>query len=193
MFNYRLESKTALLLKDNKINIRYLLQNYYENLDDINEDKIKAYESELRKMRDKKEKVLMEKNKINALKISIIQEKANLVSSIKNEQKKIERIGSLDISKIDQYDKLRFHEMSLKNEQSNFNIDIEKYLDINMNKEDDNEINEEKLIQEMQTLKLQYEEKSKKYKEIIRKLKDMISKKTIELTNVNFKTEITAS
>ena len=62
-----------------------------------------------------------------------------------------------------------------------------------MNREDENEINEEKLINEMQMLKLKYEEKSKKYKEIIRKLKDMISRKTIELTNANFKTEITAS
>lgn len=97
--------------------------------------------------------------------------------SIEVEKKKLERISTFDINKIDNYDRLNIEKHKTSQD---LNIDITKYIE--SDDITDMVISEKKIMLEMHTLKLKYEERSKKYKEIIRKLKDEIKKRVMEIS-----------
>jgi hypothetical protein len=163
----------------------------FNNFNDYN-TKFKLLEYELKKMRSEKENIVEHKKLLQNLKDRINKEKEELSNNIKLENQKIEKLSSINIRNLDTYDRLRISmtdkekdkEMILPPSIDNFNIDIEKYLNNNGDGKNQNQnyttkdlsnLDEKELTLEIQKLKARYEEKSKKYKKIIRKLKDVIA------------------
>jgi hypothetical protein len=163
----------------------------FNNFNDYN-TKFKLLEYELNKMRSEKENIVEHKKLLQNLKDRINKEKEELSNNIKLENQKIEKLSSINIKNLDTYDRLRISmtdkekdkEMILPPSIDNFNIDIEKYLNNNGDGKNQNQnyttkdlsnLDEKELTLEIQKLKARYEEKSKKYKKIIRKLKDVIA------------------
>ena len=129
-------------------------------------------------MRREKDNFLEDKKKLDDLHHIIQKEKEDLKKAINNENHKLEKISSFNLGNLDQYDRLKIirGEKPLVENLDSFHIDIEKYLTTEKQETNDASIMDEKeLATEIQKLKSRYEEKSKKYKNIIRKIKEVIA------------------
>lgn len=161
-------------------------------------------------MRSEKENIVEDKKLLQELKDKISREKEEMYNKIQTENQKIEKLNSIDIKTLDAYDRLRISMTEKEKEKDknmifqnfpinidSFNIDVEKYLN-NSGSEGKNQnfknsnfstknLDEKEILLEIQKLKSRYEEKSKKYKKIIRRLKEVISnaKKSISYSYNN--------
>jgi hypothetical protein len=123
-------------------------------------------------LRKNKEKIDNEKLLAEELKNKIKKEKLLFESSLETQRKKLEKLSNLNPTNINEYDKLK-----LMSGNSVALEDFDKYITL---EEDANSIRHNELVDkneillEIEKLKQRYEDKSIKYKEIIRKLRSMI-------------------
>ncbi len=188
--------------KKDVLNIKRLLENFYtydetyhhnrennENtnlhnisrINDLNTSvdhrKLEQLESELKKTRSKFDKINSNYDCVNKLKMELKTKRDMLNRTIKEENDKIDKIKSIRLSNLNQYDKVK-----LMTATSNMDVNIEKYISSDneyKNSNNDSKNNKENLLLEMEKLKLKYEDKSVKFENIIRKLKSKLGKDNI--------------
>jgi hypothetical protein len=178
---------------NDKINLKALLHEYYKEEINQNENEVNKIDQlvyEMEKLKKKEEKVRSEKEKYESMrnKFTLIKQEANKELSL--EREKLQKLQNLKLSKINDYDKIIVTNGGDKNI-----IDFEKYI---YKTEEDEEKNlkksflkdKQKIYEEIEDTRKEYEQKANKYKDILRKLKVMIINKTNENNRVTTSTFI---
>jgi hypothetical protein len=173
------------------INIMKLIEDYYSVFSHSNEEpehtKLTQLKQEISNLRSSEDKMISDCKKLENLRLKLTMYKQKIGKDIENESKIVEKISTLKLCEINEYDKLKLtfigqskiEDKSIIDERDiNFNKYIKKESlntsIVNLNYTQ-NQFTEKEIKDKIESLKESYEIKSNIYKNIIKRLREKLS------------------